>query len=373
MNLKSSAFKVSMVATACLLTACSSINGEGIDYRSAQRGTSLAVPPDLTQLTPDSRYVVPGGAVSANALLASQIRQGEGDRVAADSVADVTLHRDGDLRWLSVARSPDVLWDPVRQFWLDNGFTLTMDQPALGIMETDWAENRAKLPQDFIRNTLGRVLDSLYSTGERDKFRTRMERRSDGGTDIYITHRGMIEEVTDRQSGSTTWVPRDSDPELETEFLRRLLVQLGVSEEQSQAIVAGQQATSAPAASAAQPASRVVDLAGVPALELPDAFDRAWRRVGTALDRSGFTVEDRDRSQGVYFVRYISPEAEREQPGFFGRVLGRASSAPPPVRYRIVVQEQGGVSHVTVQNEAGQPAPTSEAQTIIGLLHEDTL
>lgn len=367
--------RLTTLAAVLALAACSSItDGNKIDYKSASRGRSLDVPPDLTQLNPDARYNVPGGAVSANAMLATQMRQGQGDRIASDSVADVQIHREGNTRWLSVPRAPDALWDPVRQFWLDSGFTLTMDQPAIGIMETDWAENRAKLPQDVIRNTLGRLVEGLYSTGERDKFRTRLERRADGGTDIYITHRGMIEEFTDRTQQITMWQPRPSDAELETEFLRRLMVRLGVSEEQSRAIAAQAEAQQASGQGAASTfaAATVVDLpGGIRALQLQDDFDRAWRRVGTALDRTGFTVEDRDRAQGLYYVRYIAPDAEREKPGFFGRMFGREAAAPPPVRYRIHVQSQGNLSHATVQNEAGQNVPAAEAARIIGLLHED--
>lgn len=369
MSTKSAAITLSLAATAAVLSGCSVLDADKIDYKSASRGTSLEVPPDLTQLSGGTRYNVPGGAVTANALLATQIRQGEGDRVASDQVADVQIHREGNVRWLSVPRSPDVVWEPVRQFWMDNGFVLVMDQSAIGIMETDWAENRAKLPQDFIRNTLGRVLDSFYSTGERDKFRTRLERRSDGGTDIFITHRGMVEEYTSRNQETTAWVPRAADAELETEFLRRLMVQLGVSEEQSNALVqAGVTGQARPSSFAS---AAIVTSTAVPTLELQDDFDRAWRRVGTALDRTGFTVEDRDRSQGVYFVRYIAPDAEREKPGFLGRVFGQGSSAPPPVRYRLVVKSQGPVTHVQVYNEAGELASAAQAEGIIKLIYED--
>lgn len=373
MSTKSAVITLSLAATAAVVSGCSVLDGDKIDYKSASRGTSLEVPPDLTQLSGSTRYNVPGGAVTANALLATQIRQGDSKNVANDKVADVQIHRDGNVRWLSVPREPDVLWEPVRQFWMDNGFVLTMDQASIGIMETDWAENRAKLPQDFIRNTLGRVLDSLYSTGERDKFRTRLERRSDGGTDIYVTHRGMVEEYSNTAKDSTIWVPRDADPELETEFLRRLMVQLGLTEEQSQAVVQAEQTSGVSGASRASTfgGAAIVNVSGAPSLELQDDFERAWRRVGTALDRTGFTVEDRDRSQGLYFVRYIAPNAEREKPGFFGRIFGQGTSAPPPVRYRLQVQSQGAVSHVQVQNEAGQLVPANEADSIIKLLYED--
>src|SRR5213075_1846753 len=107
----------------------------------------------------------------------------------------------------------------------------------------------------------------------------------------------------------TMWQPRPADPELEAEFLRRLMVKLGVPAAQSAA---------AAAVTPDKPGSRVSTVNNQPVLVIDDAFDRAWRRVGLALDRTGFTVEDRDRAQGLYFVRYVDPAlAGREQPGFF--------------------------------------------------------
>ena len=194
-----------------------------IYYKSAGKGVSLEVPPDLTQLSGAGRYTSPDGAVTASGYQQSRLNaRAAGTPTATEQMADVQYHRNGNERWISVARPASQLWQPVRQFWQDNGFLLTIDQPELGIMETDWAENRAKLPQDFIRSTIGKVFDNLYSTGERDRFRTRMERNASGGTDIYVTHRGMQEVYTNTHKDNTVWQPRDSDVELETEFLRRL-------------------------------------------------------------------------------------------------------------------------------------------------------
>ncbi|MBB6560439.1 outer membrane protein assembly factor BamC [Acidovorax soli] len=357
--------RAGLLALAVALSACSVLEGDKIDYKSAAKGSTLEVPPDLTQLSRDSRYNVPGGAVSAAALQASQAAQPSGTaNAAATQLGDVRIEREGNKRWLVIDRPADKLWEPVRDFWLENGFTLDTDQANLGIMETDWAENRAKLPQDLIRSTLGKVIDSLYSTGERDRFRTRLERNAKGGTEIYITHRGMVEVYSNTSKDQTVWQPRAADPELETEFLRRLMVRLGVSQEQSKAVVA---AAAAPAAKSAT----VSTVNNVPVVQISEGFDRAWRRVGVALDRTGFTVEDRNRNEGLYFVRYVAPNADKKETGFFGKLFTRTPAAVPPLKYRIVVRSQGESTTVSVLNEAGAPESSANAERIVRVIADD--
>ena len=359
--------RLGLLGLTIALGACSVLEGDKIDYKSASKGSTLEVPPDLKTLSRDTRYTVPGGVVSANAMQANQAAQPSGPATALSSLGDVRIERNGNQRWLVVNRPADQLWDPVREFWLENGFTLALDQSNIGIMETDWAENRAKIPQDFIRNTIGKVFDSLYSTGERDKFRTRLERNANGGTDIFVTHRGMEEVYSSARRDSTVWQPRARDPELEAEFMRRMMVKLGVSQEQAKAALA-----TAATTQAAAPNARVVAAAGgAPAVQLAEDFDRAWRRVGLALDRTGFTVEDRDRSKGLYFVRYIDPTVEKKEAGFFGRLLGRASQQLPTSQYQIAVRSEGQSSVVTVNDRAGAPAASADAQRIVKVLADE--
>lgn len=352
--------KFGLLALAAALSACSVLEGDKIDYKSASKGVTLDVPPDLTQLSRESRYVLPGGTVSANSYQLGQSVPGL--PTAATAVGDVRVERAGNQRWLVVNRPADQLWGPVRDFWQENGFLLAMDQPNLGIMETDWAENRAKIPQDLIRSTLGRLIDSVYSTSERDRFRTRLERSATGATEIYISHRGMVEVYSNTQKDQTVWQPRPTDPELEAEFLRRLMVKLGVPQVQAQA---------AAATAPAQATSRIATVNSQPVVVVNEPFDRAWRRVGLALDRTGFTVEDRDRSQGTYFVRYVPPNPDRKDPGFFGRLFSRSESAEAPVKYRINLKAEGQTTTVSVLNASGAPETSANAQRIVQVIADD--
>lgn len=373
---------VALVLLAATLSACSSVqnfldDNQGIDYQSAaqQRGNSLEVPPDLTQLARDNRYTLPErGTATFSQMAVTQ--PGMARMQAAPVLPDQTgmrIERAGDQRWLVVDAPPETLYPLIRQFWQDMGFLILIDLPAAGIIETDWAENRANIPQDIIRRTIGRVFDALYSTGERDKFRTRLERNGNS-TEIFISHRGAREEALGSQRDRIVWMPRDADPELEAEFLNRLMVALGADQARAQA---GVQAAASGAA--AQPRARFEGSAGAPeAVVLDEGFDRAWRRVGLVLDRTGFTVEDRDRSAGLYFVRFIDLERDAndnsgQERGMLGRLFsfGRGSDDASPEQFRISVQPmaQGG-SRVAVLDAQGQAANSATSRRILAVLHD---
>jgi outer membrane protein assembly factor BamC len=351
------------LAALVLVSGCGSImDGSKVNYKT-EGGTKvvpLDIPPDLTQLTRDTRYAVPGGSVTASSM---GIRPAPTvASTAASQVNDVRIARDGKQRWLVVNRSADVVWPIVQEFWKENGFEYVIEQQQIGLLETEWSENRAKIPQDFLRRTLGKVLDGLYSSGERDKFRTRIERNTTGGVDIFVTHRGMSEEYKDSSKTSTIWQPRPNDPELEAEFLSRLMIKLGVSAEQAKA--------STQPVEVASTKSALVTNGNATVLNIPDSFDVAWRRVGVALDRTGFTVEDRDRAQGVYFVRYVDT-SNKDEKGFFSKMFSSSPAETGPVKYRIAVRKTDSATEVTVQNAAGQTENSPVTQRILKLLADD--
>ena len=348
-----------------------------IEYKSAGKLPPLEIPPDLTQQSRDERYVVPdvsSSKGSATYSAYSSERSGQARTTTAQDllpqVDKMRIERSGTQRWLVVGGAPDKLWPGVKEFWQELGFLVNVEVPEAGIMETDWAENRAKIPQDAIRSTIGKVFDSLYSTAERDKFRTRLEKGAEPGTvEIYISHRGMYEIYTNEGRSETKWQPRPADPELEAEMLRRLMVRLGVEESRAKTMVAAEQRQDR------AKLSRATDGAG--ALLLEEAFDRAWRRVGLALDRVGFTVEDRDRSQGLYFVRYVDPDIDGKKKdddkGFLSKLMfwkGGAADKPTQAQYRIQVKTVGETTTVQVLTREGGIDRSDTSRRILGLLHE---
>jgi len=364
-------------AIALAVAGCSGLmpDTKKIEYKSASKIGTLEVPPDLSQITRDDRYTVPDVAGKGTATASAYAADRQGNRQEATSskvlptIEKVRVERSGNQRWLVVDAPADQIWDTIKDFWQELGFIVKVEIPEAGVIETDWAENRAKIPNDLIRNTLGRLLDSLYSTGERDKFRTRLEPgRERGTTEIYISHRGMEEVYSSEMKDQTRWQPRQADSELEAEMLRRLMVRFGTEEKRAEATIAA--ARVEPRAKL----SRTADSSGT--VEVQESFDRAWRRVGLALDRIGFTVEDRDRAKGIYFVRYIDPEVDNkvESKGWLSRLAFWKGSDDKPVdskiQYRIYVKEGSDVSTVQVLTREGGVEKSETAVKILNLLYE---
>ena len=369
-------------AAAAVLSGCSWFSdSSSIDYKSAGTLPPLEVPPDLTAPQRDNRYAVPETARSSATLSGYQAERRDparaaqaagGAPVVLPEVERMKVERAGTQRWLVVQEPAEKLWPLIKSFWQESGFLIKMEAPEAGVMETDWAEDRARVSAGAIRDVFSKALDTLYSTSERDKYRTRLDRTADGkGTEIYISHRGMQEvyttmrDPTSSAPGDTKWQARAPDPELEAEFLRRLMVRLGAPEERAKQLAAG-----------GQPQLRaeiVKSNDGSELLQVHEPFDRAWRRVGLALDRVGFTVEDRDRQKGLYFVRYADPEAEMKEKdsGLIGRLFSWGSdSKVKAAQYRVQVSQETSGSQVHVLNKDGAAERSKTAQRILALLHE---
>ncbi|MBU3600702.1 outer membrane protein assembly factor BamC [Polynucleobacter sp. 30F-ANTBAC] len=350
-----------------LLTACSStFSGDTIDYKSAgeKKGPNLAFPPDMAVAGGDKRYVVPDGGATLSGYSNAVQTKPTSKEAVLPTVAGIRVERDGSRRWLVINKPAKELYPSIRDFWQETGFILMVDSPETGIMETDWAENRAKIPQDFIRRTIGKVLDSIYSTGERDKFRTRLEVNSKGETEVFITHRGATEELTGSDKNQAMWTTRANDPELEAEFLARLMQRLGYAEESTKASLA--------AAKTASGTTKVSNLKKTPTprLEFAGNFDRAWREVGVGLDRSNFTVDDRDRSKGIYYVRFVNTQELSNERGFFDKMFSKKSDddMKKAKRYRVLVKDTAGTVTVTVQDENGAAEAGGVSEQILSLL-----
>lgn len=357
------------VLCAVALAGCESSSiGKRIDYKSVSDSPRLEVPPDLTAPRFDDRY-----SVNTASGLAQQAAGKPKNVELLPTNPDARVVRAGNERWLVVKATPQQAWVETKRFFESQGFILAVEKPELGVMETDWAENRAEIPQDTLRKYLGKYLDVFYSTYKRDKFRARIERGTEPGTtEIFLSYRGMEQVPTAKIDNSSpaafAWAPAPDNPGLEAEMLSRLMMRFGAPETTAVAAVA--QSTQQPDKARIQK-----DQNGVPQLIVDDSFDRAWRRVGLALDRSGFTVVDRDRSKGLYYVRYADPEADMakkdKDAGFLSKLMfWKKDDKDLPEQYRVLVAEAAPSSRVSVLDANGVQDKSPVGDKILVLIQD---
>jgi outer membrane protein assembly factor BamC len=366
-----------------LVAACSSLPDvsdylpdQTLDYkRQREASDDLAVPPNLLAGKYDDAMDIPepGGTATYSQYAAEKHKHHE---VATSGEVlpefkDVTLKREGDNRWLVVKATPQQVWPRVVAFWRSQGILLVEQDPSVGVMKTGWMENRAEIRKDFITNILRKVVGGLYETSTRDQYRVRLEPGSEPGTtDIYLTERGMVEKVVNSEiSGNedTIWEPGSSDPGKEAIMLRRLMVYLGVSEQQAARAIAQSETPGGTGM-----ARLTQGTGGQPELVIDQDFPQAWRLTGLALDRVGFAVQDQDRTQGIYYVRYESGATAKKKGGFFSRLaFWRSKEAEAVSQYRVKLTSQGKQTRVAVLDQAGQPANPTSAQRILKLLQAE--
>jgi outer membrane protein assembly factor BamC len=361
--------------TGLTLVGCKSVaTNDTVDYKSAGavRGPNLTYPPDLITAQADRRYIVQDGSATMSEYSAAVKKSVQSRKNVMTGIPGMRIARDGERRWLVVEKPAVELYPQVKDFWQENGFLLVIDSPSTGIMETDWAQNRSKIPQDFIRSAIGGLLDTVYDTGERDKYKTRLEVSNPNETEIYITQRGALEKCTTDTTGaclSTIWTSRPNEPELEAIFLARLMERLGMTQEMAKAQVA------VPLPTKTAKAKLVQEGINTAYIEMVVGFDRAWRDTGLALDRSNFTVEDRNRANGIYYVRYVNPRDLGDTKGFFSNLFSsKDDSSLKAKKYRVVVKSSGdNSSKVYVQDADGRPENTAAGLQLLTLLTEQMI
>jgi len=377
---------VLLISGFCILQGCGSVGideylpDKKVEYKkSEQAGRDLEVPPDLTHIRAGSDLYVPeavgaSGVATYSQFLGEKQIAGQTSSLAnaniMPSVDNIVMKREGKERWLVIDASPQIVWPNVVSFWQDNGILLLEQDPTVGVMKTGWLENRADIGSDFITRNIRKVFDGLYSTATRDQYRVRLEEGDEPGTtELYLTHFGMEEKIkvdTAGEAERSIWVPRDSETGLEAEMLRRLMVHLGVSEKRAAVLVEQK-------AAEREKRSELVRNSTEKKLLVDESFAKTWRLAGLALDRVGFAVEDRDRSKGIYYVKYSDPLADVEtDEGWLSKLKfwGGGNNIEQDDRYQVAVRAGDNKTEIAVLNEQGQELSTDTAGRILTLIHE---
>jgi outer membrane protein assembly factor BamC len=346
------------MATLCLaLAACSAGSGNSrLDYKEAKSLPALDVPPDLSAPVNTGVEDIPDVAAGESSVVAGTAVQ------VLPRARGIEIQREGTRRWLVIDAEAERLWPRLSLFWPTIGLELALDDPRAGIMETAWAENRADAPGGFLASMVKKVFKNAYSADTRDKYRLRLEPADNGKVELFLTHYGLKEVVTGRVEGfiETAWQVRPSDPELANEVMNRLVLFLGGDAVTASAVVA----------KAAEPAPRARledDM-----LIVNEGFSRSWRLTGIALDRLGLVVEDRNRSEGIYYVDRVDllEDAESQKGGLFSGLFSSDGPGKEHMQRQILLRGDEQMTRISVRDTEGNPDHSDTAREILQRLQE---
>ncbi|RKP50370.1 outer membrane protein assembly factor BamC [Pararobbsia silviterrae] len=376
-----------LAALAGLAAGCSAPDPHAIEYKSSEKPKTpnLAAPPDLTAQVADQRLAAPtSGEASLSSLTQTEKTAPKTTDTVLPSLPGVHLQRDGNERWLVVdGQDAKQLWPQLRKFWQQQGFLLAVESRKSGVMETDWNEKRPSIDAGFVRNFIGKSLDSAYTAASRYKYRTRLEAGPDGSTYVFISERGLTEQMTGQNNENREWAAAPNDPTLEVEYLRRLMTELSYNKTSGQPIAddadaasgvaaSGAASASAPAAASAAHNTNEADAGAdtkLTEINMASSYDRAWLAVGVALDRASFTVDDKDRTKGLYFIRYVDPNDHTSDEQGFWSQLFHGHKDKEAKQYRLNVRAlTESTTRVAIVDESGKVVTTPQAQHIVGLL-----
>ncbi|MFK5984035.1 MAG: outer membrane protein assembly factor BamC [Pseudomonadota bacterium] len=371
--------KLIVLSISTILLGCDSmpdINdtfaGRKVDYKKQSRSIeSLEVPPQLITSEISNAMVIPDVVedptqISSLAKANTRVRQIPLSQQVLPTQENIELLREGNVRYLRLKGSKEQAWNKMREFWLSRGMLIKRETPATGILETEWAENRADIPQDGVRKVLSTVFDGLYSAGTRDKYRVRIEQSTEAGySELYLTHYGMEEVLEGHEGERTIWIKRPRDPELEAEILGSMMVFFGLEEQKAKLLLANK------AKKRQEKATIARNNKGQALLLVKETFPRTWRKTGSALDRINFIVEDRDRSKGIYYVQYADPLADETKGGWFSSLkFWDKNKTKDKTKFQIKLTAKEDETLIQVQDENGKEVLTDTAYRILTLLHE---
>lgn len=342
------------------LMACSSTSK---DKYGTAGGQPLEVPPGLSQPEQNSSMAIP--SIASDRTSYSEYSQGSKpvvDTSLLPAPKGARMVREGDIRWLEIEAPTEKVWQELHGFFRSLGFEIKQEDPQLGILQTSWQENRAYASTGFWSSVF-----NVFKTSIKDRYRVRLERTDDPNlTRMFLMHQGVKQEVDERVSSvggdviTMYWTNSPYDPEIEAEMMLRFLAYRGMSEEKLEEVAK---------VKPRDVRAELKKVEGGQVLVVNENFARTWRRTGVAIDRLGITIDDRNRSEGLYFISLGEEflKNHQQQEGVFKKLFGGKETEGH--KFILKVTDQVTESVVSLHDKEGKLSNDAGASTIMDLLY----
>jgi len=292
-----------------------------INYFSDKSLTPLEVPPDLTSPSYENAFRIQAFVedIDLNVVnLSNTEKISEINQKILEVPARIEIKSAGTRKWLIVEKEPELVWDLAKQFLREQGFSLKKIDKKLGLIETNYLENKPDIPASsmgFIRSMLASQIDNVsYTLPSVDSYSLRIEPIKKGkSTEVYLSISSMAEVITNSGGQeSTLWQFKERNISLETEMLYRLMIYLGSdSAEAREKILAAQKNSKISI-------NQTTDINGFSKLLINFGIEEAWDNVSWAINNINLEVESKDVKEKSFYIN----AARSSDKGFFTKVFG---------------------------------------------------
>ncbi|MFV2032892.1 MAG: outer membrane protein assembly factor BamC [Gammaproteobacteria bacterium] len=359
-------FSILAAIILAILTGCGSSSSD-LRYLDSRVLPPLEVPPDLTNVETESSFELP-------AVFSGEANDPDSRKKipVLANVDSLKLQGFADFYWLSLEAPVDQLYQLIKEFWASEGFTLALDEPVIGIMETEWVFNEEG-KQDEKKGLFARLFSSKDLSASQDQFRTRIAKDGGGqGVRIYISHRSteLAYTLTTRQTeddNNNQWNFRQPDSELEVEMLSRLMIYLGLR----RAEIEQQLKNVKLFASRASFNTDYVEEESY--LLVRGNYARTWNRTLHQLDRMNFEVVRAANktglsNRGVILVN-TNFDVEVEDTGLFSFFTNETKTVKKQVAL-ILSEETNETTRISIETADGEVENSTEGIEFLSLLYQ---
>jgi outer membrane protein assembly factor BamC len=353
-----------VVLQVALLAAC---KGGDFRYQDSTLGPPLELPPDLAGSQIESKFELP-------ATLSGDDANAARDKIPVLAKVDsIKLESNGDMYWLRVAEPVENLYQLVKNFWVSEGYRLDVDEPVIGLMQTEWIYK-----EEGGKEKSSSWIEGLFTTEDlsasQDQYRARIERDETGNLNrVYIAHRGTeykhvltTDGAREDERSDNKWVFRPREPELEIEMLSRLMIYLGLQDDEVEQQGANIKLFKPRA---------IMDIdadEGSPFLIINDIYQIAWNRVFHQLERMNFEIVSFEfksglSGEGVIYIKAPTLEVT-EEGGFFSF---QSEAKEGEIKLTLVFSEETNqTTRLILEDDKGQFDTSAEGNEFIKLLFQ---
>ena len=335
---------ISLVSAIVLIVTTSGCSWLGIrdrsnDYLLANETEPTVIPENMNPALLGQLYPVP--AIPKDNIVKQSTEVPRPQPISENTFEQlVKIQKISDQRWILVNSSPSQLWPRIRSILNRSGIPTARAEGSAGIIETIWLSYKSDEVNEH------RFLFSITP-----------------GVQLNSTEISIVHQQRNRGDENTSQWPQSSENATkEYDMLSLVANELAAQPDYASVSLLAQDIGGDSKVEIITP--KIAD----PYILIRLSYDRTWVSVDYSANRGGFTIIDKDRSQGLFLVNYFD-QIEDKKSGIFSSLFGRDDNQEIlEINYRILVQDVGTNVQVRLVSPEGESLDKNLSLKLLNIL-----